>query len=121
MAGVLKNRVAIACFEECANRHCVSVGCRLFGETKWEFDHGAQFRRLDLAVLDRDFVDLHDKRALARHAPFCEVIPTTVSMCAALVSVLKVYVHQASANQVSSGFVLLRCSGSGSDPAVGAS
>ena len=78
MAGVLKNRVVIACFEENANRHRVG-NCRgVFHEAEREFDYVTESRRRDFAVLDCDFVDLHDKRALARHAPFTGFISTTV-------------------------------------------
>lgn len=85
MAGVLENRISSTCFQKRANRHRVGIGRRLFHESKREFDHVTETRRHDLAVLDRDALDLHDKRALARHAPFSGVIPTTVPIRVAFV------------------------------------
>lgn len=87
-----------------------------FHEAKREFDHVTETRRHDLAVLYRDALDLHDKRALARHAPFSGVIPSTVPIRVALMSVLNVHVHRHHSSQLPSSVELLRCSGS--DPAA---
>lgn len=91
MAGVLENRIQGTCFQKRANRHRVGIGRGLLHETKREFDHITETRRHDLAVLDRDALDLHDKRALARHAPFSGVIPTTVPIRVALAPALDMY------------------------------